>query len=116
MFNLYIFVCFSYICITFVTDQIMSVNGGRVVKDRPTTPVISESQKFVRARIERRWLMLFKQTAEFMDRQKPRVTAPEVVEDVMLKRRLQRSEAAWKVGLFKVSMNFVASSYTTAFF
>ncbi|XP_031550659.1 regulator of G-protein signaling 22-like [Actinia tenebrosa] len=78
-------------------DLIMSINGNRVIKERPTTPVISEAQKFVRARIERRWLMLFKQTAEFMERQKPRVTAPEVVEDVMLKRRLQRSEAAWKI-------------------
>ena len=81
-----------------ILSQIMSINGSRVIKERPTTPVISESQKFVRGRIERRWLMLFKQTAEFMERQKPRVTAPEVVEDVMLKRRLQRSEAAWKVG------------------
>lgn len=83
----------------------MSINGNRVIKERPTTPVISESQKFVRARIERRWLMLFKQTAEFMERQKPRVTAPEVVEDVMLKRRLQRSEAAWKVGTDRLTLN-----------
>lgn len=76
----------------------MNVNGGRNIKERPGTPVITECQKFVRARIERRWLMLFKQTTEFMERQKPRVTAPEIVEDVMLKRRLQRSDAAWKVG------------------
>jgi len=42
--------------------------------------------------------MLFKQTVEFLERQKPKVaTVPEMVEDIMLKRRLQRSEAAWKV-------------------
>ncbi|XP_032220371.2 uncharacterized protein LOC5519668 isoform X2 [Nematostella vectensis] len=76
---------------------IMNVNGGRVIKERPTSPVITEAQKFVRARIERRWLLLFKQTAEFLDRQKPKVSAPEVVEDILLKRRLQRSEAAWKI-------------------
>ena len=76
----------------------MNLNGGRPIKERPGTPVILESQKFVRARIERRWLMLFKQTLEFIERQKPRVASvPEMVEDIMLKRRLQRSEAAWKV-------------------
>ena len=76
----------------------MDLNGGRPIKERPASPVILESQKFVRARIERRWLMLFKQTVEFLERQKPKVaTVPEMVEDIMLKRRLQRSEAAWKV-------------------
>ena len=76
----------------------MNLNGGRPIKERPRTPVILESQKFARARIERRWLMLFKQTTEFLERQKPHVASvPEMVEDIMLKRRLQRSEAAWKV-------------------
>ncbi|RMX53678.1 hypothetical protein pdam_00000335, partial [Pocillopora damicornis] len=79
-------------------NLIMNINGGRPIKERPQSPVILESQKFVRARIERRWLMLFKQTAEFLERQKPRaVSVPEMVEDIMLKRRLQRSEAAWKI-------------------
>lgn len=79
-------------------NLIMNLNGGRPIKERPGTPVILESQKFVRARIERRWLMLFKQTVEFIERQKPRVASvPEMVEDIMLKRRLQRSEAAWKI-------------------
>ncbi|KAL9980558.1 hypothetical protein ACROYT_G009160 [Oculina patagonica] len=79
-------------------NLIMNLNGGRPIKERPQSPVILESQKFVRARIERRWLMLFKQTAEFLERQKPRVAGvPEMVEDIMLKRRLQRSEAAWKI-------------------
>lgn len=78
----------------------MDLNGGRPIKERPASPVILESQKFVRARIERRWLMLFKQTVEFLERQKPKVaTVPEMVEDIMLKRRLQRSEAAWKVNI-----------------
>ena len=78
----------------------MNLNGGRPIKERPQSPVIFESQKFVRARIERRWLMLFKQTAEFLERQKPRTAGvPELVEDIMLKRRLQRSEAAWKVNI-----------------
>ena len=81
----------------------MNLNGGRAIKDRPSSPVIFESQKFVRARIERRWLMLFKQTTEFLERQKSHaVGIPEMVEDIMLKRRLQRSEAAWKVKYFEV--------------
>ena len=68
------------------------------MKERPSSPVVHESQKFVRARIERRWLEAFKQTTEFIERQKPRsAAAQELVEDLMLKRRLQRSEAAWKV-------------------
>lgn len=79
-------------------NLIMNLNGGRPIKERPRTPVILESQKFARARIERRWLMLFKQTTEFLERQKPHVASvPEMVEDIMLKRRLQRSEAAWKI-------------------
>lgn len=82
----------------------MNLNGGRPIKERPQSPVIVESQKFVRARIERRWLMLFKQTAEFLERQKPRAAGvPEMVEDIMLKRRLQRSEAAWKVTILFLS-------------
>lgn len=82
----------------------MNLNGGRPIKERPQSPVIVESQKFVRARIERRWLMLFKQTAEFLGRQKPHAAGvPELVEDIMLKRRLQRSEAAWKVKFSFVS-------------
>lgn len=84
----------------------MNLNGGRPIKERPDSPVILESQKFVRARIERRWLMLFKQTTEFLERQKPRVAGvPEMVEDIMLKRRLQRSEAAWKVKLCVCMVN-----------
>ncbi len=64
--------------------------------DRPPSPVILEAQKYVRARIERRWFALFKETSAFVQRNKnPNVT--EMVEDMIMKRRLQRSEAAWKV-------------------
>ena len=48
--------------------------------------------------------MMFKQTAEFIERQKPRNNVQEIVEDVLLKRRLQRSEAAWKVLHFLFSL------------
>ena len=80
-----------------VYQQVLNINGGKTIKERPSTPVIIESQKFIRARIERRWLQAFKKTAEFIDRQAPRNNVQEVVEDVMLKKRMQRSEAALKV-------------------
>ena len=58
--------------------------------------MILEAQKYVRARIERRWLVLFKETSIYQGRHKEN-NITEMVEDMIMKRRLQRSEAAWKV-------------------
>ncbi|XP_028406218.1 regulator of G-protein signaling 22-like [Dendronephthya gigantea] len=77
---------------------ILSMNGShRVMKERPSSSVISECQKYVRCRIERRWLALYKASEEYRERQNPKQNVSEVVEDIMLRRRLQRSEAAWRV-------------------
>ena len=73
------------------------MNGSPRIKERPSSSVILESQKYVRCRIERRWLALYKASQEYKDRQNPKQNVSEVVEDIMLRRRLQRSEAAWRV-------------------
>ena len=73
------------------------MNGSSRIKERPSTSIISECQKYVRCRIERRWLALYKQTQEYKERQDSKQNVSDVVEDIMLRRRLQRSEAAWRV-------------------
>ncbi|CAB4017228.1 Hypothetical predicted protein, partial [Paramuricea clavata] len=77
-------------------NLILSVNGSPRIKERPSSSVILESQKYVRCRIERRWLALYKASQEYKERQNPKQNVSEVVEDIMLRRRLQRSEAAWR--------------------
>jgi hypothetical protein len=74
------------------------MNGSPRIKERPSSSVITECQKYVRCRIERRWLALYKASQEYKERQSPKQNVSEVVEDIMLRRRLQRSEAAWRVG------------------
>ena len=69
---------------------------GSEIPERPPSPVILEAQKYVRARIERRWFLMFKETHSYQSKLKES-NINEMVEDMIMKRRLQRSEAAWKV-------------------
>ena len=69
---------------------------GSEIPDRPPSPLIFEAQKYVRARIERRWFLMFKETQGYQSKVKES-NITEMVEDMIMKRRLQRSEAAWKV-------------------
>ena len=78
-------------------NLILSMNGSSRIKERPSSSVITECQKYVRCRIERRWLALYKASQEYKEKQNPKQNVSEVVEDIMLRRRLQRSEAAWRV-------------------
>ena len=82
------------------------MNGSPRIKERPSSPVITECQKYVRCRIERRWLALYKASKEYKDKQSPKQNVSEVVEDIMLRRRLQRSEAAWRVSCFSVVSSY----------
>ena len=66
------------------------------IPERPPSPIIFEAQKYVRARIERRWFLMFKDTQGYQSKLKES-NINEMVEDMIMKRRLQRSEAAWKV-------------------
>ena len=64
---------------------------------RPPSPSIFEVQKYARARVERRWLLLFKETKEYVQRKKQRSSVTELVEDLLMKKKIQRSEHAWRV-------------------
>ncbi|RXM35266.1 Regulator of G-protein signaling 22 [Acipenser ruthenus] len=53
-------------------EQVMQLGGGwgKILHDRLSAPVLVELQKYVRNRIERKWLPLFLSTPEFAERQK----------------------------------------------
>ena len=72
---------------------------------RPPSPAILEAQKYARARVERRWLLLFKETKEYVQRKKQRNSVTELVEDLLMKKKIQRSEHAWRVSQFIFILN-----------
>nr|CAB3265558.1 regulator of G-protein signaling 22-like [Phallusia mammillata] len=69
---------------------------GRTLKERPTTELIIEVQKYVKKRIDNRWLPLFLATEEFMERQRPKSQMSEVAEDVVLQKKKKRGEP-WRL-------------------
>lgn len=79
----------------------MAAGGGwgKKLNDRPPTAIILEAQKYVRMRLEKKWLPLFLITPEFAERQRPQSRMDDVVEDVMIQRK-KKSQAIWKVSFF----------------
>ncbi|KAL3869360.1 hypothetical protein ACJMK2_042052 [Sinanodonta woodiana] len=79
-------------------DKVMAAGGGwgKLMNDRPPNPVIIEAQKFVRDRLEKKWLPLFLLTPGFAERQKPRTSMDSVVDDVLVQKR-KKSQAVWKL-------------------
>ena len=69
---------------------------GKLLEDRPPTPIILEAQKYVQERLEKKWLPLFLVTPDFAVRQKPRTSMDEVVDDVLVQKK-KKSQAVWKV-------------------
>ena len=49
--------------------------------------MILEAQKYVRERLEKKWLPLFLVTPEFAVRQRPRQSMDDVVDDVMVQKK-----------------------------
>ncbi|XP_046585614.1 LOW QUALITY PROTEIN: regulator of G-protein signaling 22-like [Haliotis rubra] len=79
-------------------DKVMAAGGGwgKLLDDRPPNSVLLEAQKYVRERLERKWLPLFLVTPEFEDRQRPRTGMDDVVDDVLVQKR-RRSQALSKL-------------------
>ena len=71
---------------------------GKLLEDRPPTPIILEAQKYVQERLEKKWLPLFLATEDFAERQKPHTSMDEVVDDVLVQKK-KKSQAVWKVSL-----------------
>ena len=77
----------------------MGGGWGKLLDDRPPTASILEAQKYVRDRIEKKWLPLFLGTAEFAGRQRPKSSLDDVVEDVMIQKK-KKSQAIWRVSVY----------------
>ena len=69
---------------------------GKLLDDRPPNAVLLEAQKYVRDRLEQKWLPLFLLTDAFAERQRPKTNMDDVVDDVLVQKR-RRSQAVWKV-------------------
>ena len=72
-----------------------------MLDERPPTSSLLEVQKYVRERLEKNWLPRFLASADFQERQRPRVGMDDAVEDVMIQKK-KKSQAIWRVsrGLF----------------
>ena len=81
-----------------MTLQVMAAAGGwgKLLDDRPPTQVLLDAQNYVRDRLEKKWLPQFLATAEFADRQRPRSSMGDAVEDVMIQKK-KKSQAIWRV-------------------
>ena len=51
------------------------INPGSRLPNRPRTPVFREAQKHVRARLEKKWLIQFINSPEFLERNKKPILA-----------------------------------------
>lgn len=77
---------------------------GKLLEDRPPNAVLLEAQKYVRDRLEQKWLPLFLATEEFAERQRPKTSMDDVVDDVLVQKR-RRSQAVWKVGDINIGLD-----------
>lgn len=77
----------------------MEVGGGwgKFLADVPPTESILEAQKYVRDRLEKHWLLLFMASPEFVERQAPKATVGEAVEDLLIQTR-KRQQLITRVG------------------
>ncbi|MGH0139612.1 UNVERIFIED_CONTAM: hypothetical protein FKN15_016978, partial [Acipenser sinensis] len=78
-------------------EQVMQLGGGwgKILHDRLSAPVLVELQKYVRNRIERKWLPLFLSTPEFAERQKMQLKMKNVAEDQIFHTNRKKREV-WK--------------------
>ncbi|KAG9478757.1 hypothetical protein GDO78_012426 [Eleutherodactylus coqui] len=66
-------------------EQVMMLAGGwgKLLHDRLPSTVVTEIQKYVRMRIEKKWLPMFLSTQEFGERQKRKSEMKDVAEDII---------------------------------
>ena len=76
----------------------MNAGGGfgSLLSDQLPPTTLIEAQRYVRLRIEKKWLPLFLATGTFEQRQHVSVGMDDAVEDVLIQRK-KKSQAIWKV-------------------
>ncbi|XP_078543085.1 regulator of G-protein signaling 22 isoform X2 [Lissotriton helveticus] len=88
-------------------EQVMQLGGGwgKILQDRLASAVLLEVQKYVRMRIEKKWLPLFLATDEYNERQKVQDHMKDVAEDVMFQTQKK------KMGVYKhLDSKWISSS------
>ncbi|KAJ1193286.1 hypothetical protein NDU88_002585 [Pleurodeles waltl] len=88
-------------------EQVMQLGGGwgKILQDRLASAVLLEVQKYVRMRIEKKWLPLFLATDEYRERQKVQAHMKDVAEDVMFQTQKK------KMGVYKhLDSKWISSS------
>ncbi|XP_053323726.1 regulator of G-protein signaling 22 isoform X2 [Spea bombifrons] len=78
-------------------EQVMQLAGGwgKILHDRLSSNVLVEVQKYVRMRIEKKWLPMYLATEEFRERQKMQAQMKDVAEDVIFRTNKKKIEV-WK--------------------
>ncbi|XP_072266946.1 regulator of G-protein signaling 22 [Pyxicephalus adspersus] len=78
-------------------EQVMNLAGGwgKILHDRLSSAVLVEIQKYVRMRIEKKWLPMFLSTEEYRERQKMRSQMKDVAEDVLFQTN-KKKLGVWK--------------------
>ncbi|XP_018123630.1 regulator of G-protein signaling 22 isoform X2 [Xenopus laevis] len=78
-------------------EQVMKLAGGwgKILRDRLSSAVLIEVQKYVRMRIEKKWLPMFLATEEYRERQKVHGQMKDVAEDVIFQTN-KKKMGVWK--------------------
>ncbi|KAE8599295.1 hypothetical protein XENTR_v10017130 [Xenopus tropicalis] len=78
-------------------EQVMKLAGGwgKILHDRLSAAVLIEVQKYVRMRIERKWLPMFLATEEYRERQRVQGQMKDVAEDVIFQTN-KKKMGVWK--------------------
>ncbi|XP_068093826.1 regulator of G-protein signaling 22 isoform X2 [Hyperolius riggenbachi] len=78
-------------------EQVMMLAGGwgKILHDRLSSAVLVEIQKYVRMRIEKKWLPMFLSTEEYRERQKMQSQMKDVAEDVIFQTN-KKKLGVWK--------------------
>ncbi|KAM3929156.1 regulator of G-protein signaling 22 [Leptodactylus fuscus] len=78
-------------------EQVMMLAGGwgKLLHERLPSTVITEIQKYVRMRIEKKWLPMFLATEEFRERKKRKSQMKDVAEDVIFQTN-KKKLGVWK--------------------
>ncbi|XP_039257978.2 regulator of G-protein signaling 22-like [Styela clava] len=79
-------------------NKVVEISGGwgMTLRERPPNEMIIEAQKYVRNRLEKRWLPRFLATPGFEERQRPPSQMSDVAEDIVLQKKKKKGEP-WKL-------------------